>query len=110
MEALPHYAVSLAASGLYREAQLCFDEARTVGARFNLLTPTARAIAMEAGYHLDVYDFGRAEELQREARDRAQSLNFPPALVSASIDLLLNFARRGEPGRPNPWRMRWQPR
>ena len=37
--------------------------------------------------------------LAEEARDVARSVSFPPPLVSASIDLLLNFARRGEVAR-----------
>jgi tetratricopeptide (TPR) repeat protein len=99
MEALPHYALSLAARGFYREAQEIFDEAREVGSRYQVLAPLSRCIAMQAGFHLDILDFAGAEELEKEARDLAASLNFPPTYVSAGIDLLLNYARRGEPER-----------
>ena len=53
---------------------------------------------MSAGLHLSVFDFTGAEALQREARELGQSIGFAPTVVSASIDLLLTFARRHDPG------------
>jgi hypothetical protein len=46
-----------------------------------------------------VFDFERAEALQVEAQELAQSLDFAPPLVSASIDMLLTLARQRDPGR-----------
>src|SRR5688572_32121382 len=37
--------------------------------------------------------------LAEEGRELARSATWMPTVVSGSIDLLLNFARRGEPGR-----------
>jgi tetratricopeptide (TPR) repeat protein len=51
---------------------------------------------MAGGLHLEVFDFSRAQTLAEEARELGQSLRWPQAVVSAGIDLLLNFARRGE--------------
>jgi tetratricopeptide (TPR) repeat protein len=52
---------------------------------------------MEAGLHLDLLAFAGAEALQNEAREAATAAGFPPAAVSAGIDLLLNLARQGRP-------------
>jgi tetratricopeptide (TPR) repeat protein len=54
---------------------------------------------MSAGYHLDVFDFTGNEALAEEARERARALNFTPPVISAGLDLILNFARRREVGR-----------
>src|SRR5438445_13114219 len=59
----------------------------------------ARAIAMSAGYHLDLFDFAVNEALAEEARELARTLNFTPPIISAGLDLILNFARRQEIGR-----------
>jgi tetratricopeptide (TPR) repeat protein len=99
MEALPHFAVSLAANGEYAEALSIYAEARTVGQRYGVMAPLARVIAMEAGMHLDILDFAGAEAIQNEAREQAAAASFPPAAVSAGIDLLLNLARQGKPER-----------
>ncbi|HXH23514.1 MAG TPA: AAA family ATPase [Dehalococcoidia bacterium] len=97
MEALPHFAVSLAAHGDYAEALEVYREARQVGERYGAKAPLSRAIAMEAGMHLDLLDFEGAATLQQEAREVAAAAGFPPAAVSAGIDLLLNLARQGRP-------------
>ena len=76
-----------------------FEEARQLGREYRLDTLLARAIAMSAGFHLDIFNFARAESLAQEARELARSVNFAPPAVSAGIDLLLNYARQGEPGR-----------
>ncbi len=99
MYGLSHYALALGAAGRYNEAFRVFDEARQFGRRYGMLPPLARAIAMQAGLHLALFDLEGAEALQHEAREMAQSLAFIPTLVSASIDLLLTLARRHDPGR-----------
>jgi tetratricopeptide (TPR) repeat protein len=96
MWSLPNLGVALAASGQYGEAMRTFEDARLFGREYGIGTLLARAIAMSAGFHLDVFDFAGNEALAEEARDLARSLNFPPAAVSAGLDLLLNFARRQE--------------
>jgi tetratricopeptide (TPR) repeat protein len=53
---------------------------------------------MCGGLHLEVFDFAGAEALAEEARMLGRSLNWPQAIVSGGIDLLLNFARRHEIG------------
>ncbi len=99
MFALPHFGHALAASGRYREAEQVFAEARRFGREYGVGPLLARAIAVSAGYHLDVFDFRGNETLAEEARDLARSFNFPPTLVSGGLDLLLNCARRREVGR-----------
>jgi tetratricopeptide (TPR) repeat protein len=99
LHALPHLGLSLAASGRYDEAAVVFDEARRLGREYGIGTMLARAIAMPAGYHLDLFDFAVNEALAEEARELARSLNFPPPAISAGIDLILNYARRHEVGR-----------
>jgi tetratricopeptide (TPR) repeat protein len=54
---------------------------------------------VSVGFHLDVFDFAGHERVAEEARELSRSLSFPPALASTGIDLLLNYARIGEPGR-----------
>jgi tetratricopeptide (TPR) repeat protein len=91
--------LALAGTGRYDEAMRVFEDARQFGGEHEIGPFLARAIAMSAGFHLDVFDFEGHAALAEEARDLARSVSFPPPLVSASIDLLLNFARRGEVGR-----------
>jgi tetratricopeptide (TPR) repeat protein len=67
---------------------------RTYGAE----TLLARALACSAGFRLDLFDFAGAEARSQEARELARSLGFTPPVVSAGIDLLLNYARRGDVG------------
>jgi tetratricopeptide (TPR) repeat protein len=99
MSSLPHLGMALAGTGRYTEAMQVFDEVRRLGREYRLDTLLARAIAMSAGFHLDIFNFARAESLALEARELALSLNFPPPAVSAGIDLLLNYARQGDPVR-----------
>jgi tetratricopeptide (TPR) repeat protein len=54
---------------------------------------------MSAGFHLEVYDFKGNERLAEEAREQARLAGFQPSVVSASLDLVFNFVRRGEIGR-----------
>jgi tetratricopeptide (TPR) repeat protein len=91
--------LALAGTGRYDEASLVFDEASRFGRELGIGPFLARSIAMSAGFHLDVFDFEGHAALAEEARDVARSVGFLPPLVSASIDLLLNLARRGEVAR-----------
>lgn len=93
MQALPHLGLSLAASGKYREAIETFEEAKRFGKEYGVDTLLARALAMYSGIHLELYDYETARLLAEEARELAHALNFPPALISAGIDLLFNDAR-----------------
>jgi tetratricopeptide (TPR) repeat protein len=99
LHALPHLGLSLAASGRYGDAALVFDEARRFGNQYGVGTLLARAIAMSAGFHLDLFDYGGNEALAEEARELARSLSFTPPVISTGIDLVLNLARRQEIGR-----------
>jgi hypothetical protein len=99
MFALPSLGLTLAASGRYDEAELAFAEALRFGREYSIGTLLARAIAMSAGYHLDVLDFGAHEALAEEARELARSMNFTPPIISAGLDLMVNFARRHDVGR-----------
>jgi hypothetical protein len=91
--------VALAASGRYVEANEMFAEARRFGRQHDMGTLLARAIAMSAGLRLDLCDYAGNEAVAEEARELARSLGFTPPAVSAGLDLLLNFARRGDVGR-----------
>jgi tetratricopeptide (TPR) repeat protein len=99
MYSLPHLGLALAARGRYDEAQATFDEAARFGREFAIHTLGARALAMSAGYHLDLCDYAGHEALAEEARELARTTGFPPPAASAGIDLLLNYARRGDVGR-----------
>ncbi len=96
---LPHLGLGLAGTGQYAEAMHAFDEARRMGREYGAETLLARAIACSAGVHLELFDFAGAEARSQEARDLARLMNFTPPVVSAGVDLLMNFARRGEVGR-----------
>jgi DNA-binding SARP family transcriptional activator len=102
MYSLPHLALALAARGRYDEAQTVFDEARRFGRQYAIHTLLSRVICMSGGYRLDLFDFDGHEALALEARELAFSSTFAPPAASAGIDLLLNYARRGEAGRAEP--------
>jgi tetratricopeptide (TPR) repeat protein len=91
--------LALAGTGRYDEAWRVFDEAARFGREFGIGPFLARSIAMSAGFHLDVFDFDGHTALAEEAREMARSVGFPPPLISASIDLILNLARREEVAR-----------
>jgi class 3 adenylate cyclase/tetratricopeptide (TPR) repeat protein len=91
--------LALAGTGRYDEAWHTFQEALQFGRDYGIGPFLARSIAMSAGFHLDVFDYAGHVALVEEARELARSVKFTPALISASIDLLLNLARRGEVGR-----------
>src|SRR5262249_48094979 len=99
MYSLSHFALVLTGVGRYGEAARVFDEAREFGGKYGVVPLLARATALSAGLYLNVFDFERAEALQREAREMAASVNFTPPVVSAGIDMLLTFARQHDPGR-----------
>jgi tetratricopeptide (TPR) repeat protein/predicted Ser/Thr protein kinase len=98
MYSLSHSALALSAIGRYADAARAFSETRAFGRKYGALPLLARAISMSGGYPFSLEDYDTAERLQLEARDLARSVNFPPSIVSPSIDLLLIAARRGDPG------------
>ena len=95
---MPHIGMAAAASGRYDEAIAVFREARRFGEEYELHAGLPRCIAMSAGFHLDLFDYEGAEAIQEEARDLGRTW-FNPSVVSAGIDLLFNFTRRGDVGR-----------
>jgi DNA-binding CsgD family transcriptional regulator len=86
--ALGPLGLSLAASGRFQEAEEAFGEARRVGSQYGIDSYLARAIAMSASPHIDLYDFDHALELSQEAREIAERAGFLPARVSTALDLL----------------------
>src|SRR5439155_13305682 len=95
----PHLGLALAACGRYDEAMRVFEEAQQFGVKHEVWPFHARAIAMAAGFHLDVFDYAGNEALAEEARERARLAPFQPSVISAGIDLVFNFVRRGEVSR-----------
>jgi hypothetical protein len=51
---------------------------------------------MRGGLYLEIFDYQRAEAIAEEAREIGRSSGWPQAIASAGMDLLLNYARRGE--------------
>jgi tetratricopeptide (TPR) repeat protein len=96
IETLPDLGLAYASAGRYVEAEQVFAEARRFGREYETWPMLARAIAMSAGWRLSVFDWHTHEALAAEAREMARSANFVPPQVSAGIDLVLNYARRGE--------------
>jgi tetratricopeptide (TPR) repeat protein len=99
MYALSHLGLALGATGAYTEAMAVFEEARRYGIEYEVGHFVARATTMSAGFHLEIYDFAGHEARACEARELARQAGFAPSAVSAGIDLLMNAARQGEPGR-----------
>lgn len=99
MYSLAHLSLANAGAGRYGEAAAGFQELRRLGTDYGIPTLLARSIAMSAGYPLDLFDYARAEEIAQEARELALSVDFGPPAVSAGIDLVLNYARRGDVAR-----------
>lgn len=91
--------LSLAGLGRYREADRIIRESLEFGREYEIWPLHARTAAISAGFHLDVEDYIGNERIAEETRELARSANFPPAICSTGIDLLLNFARRNEVGR-----------
>jgi ATP/maltotriose-dependent transcriptional regulator MalT len=96
---LPHAGLALAAQGAYADAERVFREAQQYCREYEIWPNLARAIAISAGYHLDVFDFSGHEAIAEEARELARSANLLNPLVSASLDLLFNYVRRGDVSR-----------
>jgi tetratricopeptide (TPR) repeat protein len=99
MFSLQSLGLALAGSGRYSEAIEAFEETVRFGREYGIGPFLARGVAVSVGFHLDVFDFAGHERVAEEARELSRSLSFPPALASTGIDLLLNYARIGEPGR-----------
>jgi class 3 adenylate cyclase/tetratricopeptide (TPR) repeat protein len=99
MMSIQSLGLALAGSGRYIEAIELFEEALRFGREYGIGPFLARGVAVSVGFHLDVFDLAGHERVAEEARELARSLSFPPALASVGIDLLLNYARSGEPGR-----------
>jgi tetratricopeptide (TPR) repeat protein len=96
---LPHLGLALVGKGNYAEGEQVFDEARRFAREYEVWPMLARAMAISAGYHLDIFDFAGHEAIAEEARELAGSVKFLPPFISASIDLLFNYIRRHEVGR-----------
>ena len=92
----PHFGLALAASGRYREAMRVFQEARHFGVKYEVWPFHARSVSMSAGFHMDLYDYSGNEALAQEARELASSADFQPTVVSACLDLVINFTHRRE--------------
>jgi tetratricopeptide (TPR) repeat protein len=93
---IAEHGLGLVALGRYVEAEAVFQEGIRLGREHEQYSLLARTIAISAGYHLDLFDYTGNEALAQEAREMARSAGFLPPQVSAAIDLLLNYARRGE--------------
>jgi class 3 adenylate cyclase/tetratricopeptide (TPR) repeat protein len=91
--------VALTGLGRYTEAQQLFDEGIQLGKDYEVLPYAARTISLSAGYHLDLYDYAGHESLSLEARELSSQIKFMSTLVSSSIDLLYNYARKREVGK-----------
>jgi hypothetical protein len=96
MRGLGNLGMVLAGQGKYRQAMETFRAAREFGHQQGGKAFLARALAMEAGMYLDLFDYGRAEEIAHEAREVARAANFPASATNAAIDLMINYARRGD--------------
>jgi class 3 adenylate cyclase/tetratricopeptide (TPR) repeat protein len=88
--------LAFAGIGAYDQAAQVFAESARFGREYAIGPFLARSIAMSAGFHLDVFDFEGHLAITDEASELARSVGFMPPLISASIDRLLNFARRGD--------------
>jgi DNA-binding SARP family transcriptional activator len=99
---LPNLGLALAGTGHYAEAARAFDQARDVGRTYGAETQLARALACSAGFRLDLCDFAGAEARSQEARELAKTLGFTPPAVSAGIDLIMNYTRRGDVEKATP--------
>jgi tetratricopeptide (TPR) repeat protein len=96
---LSQVGLASAGAGKYSEAQRAFDEARSYGRRYGVLPLLARAISMSTGMHVALGNLLPAETLANEARELARQVAFAPAVISAGVDLLFIYLRRGEIGR-----------
>jgi class 3 adenylate cyclase/tetratricopeptide (TPR) repeat protein len=90
---------ALTGLGRYGEAEKLFSEGIRLAREYEVWPYVARTTSISAGYHLELYDYTGHEVLAQEARQVAQENNFMSSLVSATIDLLFNYARIGEVGK-----------
>lgn len=97
--ALQHLALSLSGAGRFDESLRAFDEACALGRSCGALPLLARATSMSVAPLLSLGDLDRAAERAFEARELAHRVAFEPPLISAGIDLLMIFARQGNPVR-----------
>jgi class 3 adenylate cyclase/tetratricopeptide (TPR) repeat protein len=91
--------VALAAMARYRESEETFSEGLRLAREYEFWPYVARMISTSTGYHLDLYDYAGHESRALEARQVARQNDFMTSYVSASIDLLFNYARVGEIGK-----------
>jgi predicted ATPase len=91
--------LALAATGAYAEAVSVFEQSQSLSRAHEDWPLLARAVATSAGFHLDVFDYVGNQRLAEEARALARLADWVLPGVSAGLDLLVNFVRRGEIGR-----------
>ena len=96
--ALQHLGLSLSGAGRFDESLRAFDEARAFGRTCGALPLLARATSMSVAPLMSLGDLDGAMERAFDARELAHKVAFEPALISAGIDLLMIFARQGNPG------------
>jgi tetratricopeptide (TPR) repeat protein len=95
MRGLSNIGMALVGCGQYGEALATFEEARRFGQAHGLGAWLARQLAIEGGFHLELYDYMGAQALAEQAQELAQAFKFIVAIVSPGIDLLFNYARSG---------------
>jgi transcriptional regulator with XRE-family HTH domain/tetratricopeptide (TPR) repeat protein len=93
---LGNLGLALTGAGQYDEALRVFEEARQFTRGQQLSQWLARATTMRGGLYLEIFHYPRAEAIAEEARDIGRSCGWAQAIASAGMDLLLNYARRGE--------------
>jgi tetratricopeptide (TPR) repeat protein len=93
---LGNLGLALTGDGQYDEALRVFEEARHFARDQQLSQWLARATTMRGGLSLEIFDYLQAETIAEEAREIGRSCGWPQAIASAGMDLLLNYARRGE--------------
>lgn len=108
MRALSNLALAYMGRGDYADALRVFEEARAFGQEHGIAAWLARGVSIESHFYFIFHDFARAEKLSLEARELARAANFPPAIVSAAIDLMLNYTTRGELTRAERFRAQTQ--
>jgi tetratricopeptide (TPR) repeat protein len=96
---LGNLGMALTGSGRYAEALAVFAEARQRGSADRVWQWVARSISMNAGLHLALGDYARAELLTEEAREVNRLVRHPNVEASTGVDLLLSYTRRHEPDR-----------
>lgn len=99
--AMSHLGMAEASRGRFDEAIAVFGQARRFAEDHDLAAGLPRCIATSGGLHLDLFDYAGGADVHEEARDLGR-MYFAPSHVSAGIDLLFNFTRRGDVGRAEP--------